>query len=284
VSDDPVSEEPAIDDPASDDAVRQKSSAGPRARVEATRVDVHLPSGRDRGDEMSWPRRVFYRVMWTLIQVVARLYFRLSIEGHHNIPQTGAFILSPIHRSNLDTPVVSAVTRRRVRYMGKESLWKGRAGAWFLTTLGGFPVQRGSADREALRACQVVLERGEPLVLFPEGTRQFGPVVQPLFHGAAYLACRTGVPIVPVGIGGSEAAMPKGSKMVWPRKMTLVVGTPLAPPPPAPSGRVPRQAISRLTDELATAIQEVFDRAQVLAGTPNAPEVGNPGETSPETN
>ena len=100
--------------------------------------------------------------------------------------------------------------------MGKESLWKGSFGAWFLTALGGFPVKRGTADREALRACQTVLERGEPLVLFPEGTRQFGPDTQEFFDGAAFLACRTGVPIVPVGLGGTEAAMPKGSKFVHP--------------------------------------------------------------------
>ena len=74
---------------------------------------------------------------------------------------------------------------------------RGAFGAWFLTALGGFPVKRGTADREALRACQEVLERGEPLVLFPEGTRQFGPETQHFFDGAAFLACRTGAPIVP---------------------------------------------------------------------------------------
>jgi 1-acyl-sn-glycerol-3-phosphate acyltransferase len=240
-----------------------------RARVDAQRVQVHLPSGRHRGDAMSWGRRIFYRMFWWIIWFISRSYFRMSVEGRHNIPASGPFILSPIHRSNLDTPIVSAVTRRRMRYMGKESLWKGRAGAWFLTTLGGFPVQRGSADREALRACQEVLDRGEPLVMFPEGTRQAGPVVQPLFHGPAYLACRTGVPIVPVGIGGSEAAMPKGSRMVWPRRMTIVIGAPLYPPAPGVSGRVPRQAIGQLTNELSDAIQEVFDLAQERAGTPN---------------
>ncbi len=61
-----------------------------------------------------------------------------------------------------------------------------------------------------------MLERGEPLVLFPEGTRQTGPEVAHFFDGAAYLACRTGAPIVPVGLGGTEAAMRKGSKMVLP--------------------------------------------------------------------
>ncbi len=124
---------------------------------------------------------------------------------------------------------MALVTPRRLRYMGKESLWKGRFGAWFLTALGGFPVKRGTADREALRACQEVLERGEPLVLFPEGTRQFGPETQHFFDGAAFLACRTGAPIVPVGLGGTEAAMPKGSKMVHPVKMTIVIGEPLVP-------------------------------------------------------
>jgi 1-acyl-sn-glycerol-3-phosphate acyltransferase len=107
--------------------------------------------------------------------------------------------------------------------------------------------------------------------LFPEGTRQFGPKVQPLFQGAAYLACRTGAPIVPVGIGGSEAAMPKGSKMVYPKRLTIVVGAPIYPPDPGPSGRVPRRAVSDMTEELATAIQRLFDEAQQLAGTPNTP-------------
>ena len=65
-----------------------------------------------------------------------------------------------------------------------------------------------------------MLERGEPLVLFPEGERKCGPIVQPLFDGAAYIAVKAGVPIVPVGIGGSERAMPKGAKFIYPRSST----------------------------------------------------------------
>jgi len=243
-------------------------SAG-RARVDAARVDVHLPEGHFRGEEMSLAQRFFYRLVRGVVVFIARTYFRVRVVGADKVPAAGPFILSPIHRSNLDTPVVAAVTRRRLRYMGKESLWKTRFGGWFFTTAGGFPVQRGSADRDALRAGREVLDRGEPLVLFPEGTRQSGPTIEPLFQGAAYLACRTGAPIVPVGIGGSEAAMPKGSKMVYPRKMTLVVGDPIYPPPLSAQGRVPRSAVADLTAELSDAIQELFDQAQILAGTPN---------------
>jgi len=240
-----------------------------KAHVDAARVEVHIPGSHERGEEMSLVQRLFYRLVRTVVVVIARTYFRVKVVHGERIPASGPFILSPVHRSNLDTPVIAAVSRRRLRYMGKESLWKSRFGGWFLTTAGGFPVQRGSADRDALRAGREVLDRGEPLVLFPEGTRQFGPVVQPLFHGAAYLACRTGAPIVPVGIGGSEAAMPKGSRMVYPRKLTLVVGEPLYPPPVGPSGRVPRQAVSTMTEQLSDAIQVLFDQAQELAGTPN---------------
>ena len=79
----------------------------------------------------------------------------------------------------------------------------------FLESIGAFPVHREGADRLALDRSQDVLERGDALILFPEGTRRSGPLVEELHEGAAFLAARTGAPIVPIGIGGSAAAMPK---------------------------------------------------------------------------
>ena len=231
---------------------------------------VHL-EGHEWGEEMSRGMRVWYVVLRTFVVSVARSYFRAQVYGADHVPATGPFILSPIHRSNLDTPLVCLVTRRRLRYMGKESLWKSKFGAWFLSGAGGFPVKRGTADREALRACEHVLERGEPLVLFPEGTRQTGAEVAHFFDGAAYLACRTGAPIVPVGLGGTEAAMRKGSKKVYPVKMTVLVGEPIVPPPLPESGRVSRKAVRQLTVDLSARIQDLFDEAQRLAGRPNPP-------------
>ena len=127
---------------------------------------------------------------------------------------------------------------------------------------------RGSADREALKRCIAVLESGEPLVLFPEGTRQSGPVVQPLFDGAAYVAVKAGVPIIPVGIGGSEGVMPKASKMIYPRKCVLVVGEPIVAQADE-TGRIPRSAVKDITERLTAELQRLFDEAQQLAGTPN---------------
>jgi len=201
------------------------------------------------------------------IVVVAfcRLFWRVSVEGLEHVPRHEPFILSPVHRSNVDTFVIARLTRRRLRYMGKDSLWKYRLPAIFFNAMGGFPVHRGTADREALRKCVEAIKGGEPLVIFPEGTRQSGPIVQPLFEGAAYVATRAGAPILPVGIGGSEGAMPKGSKFVKPVKVHLVVGPPLRPPVPENGARVPRRATKELTDALHVELQRLFDIAQERA-------------------
>ena len=205
--------------------------------------------------------KVLYRVVRYLIVLFCRIFFRLTVYGQENVPQTGAFILAPIHRSNVDTPITSAATTRRLRFMGKDSLWRKKPFAVVLSALGGFPVTRGVADLEALKRCLIVLAAGEPLVLFPEGTRQSGPTVQPLFDGAAYLAIKASVPIVPVGFGGTEAVMPKGSKMIYPRKCSMVIGKPIFPPSNK-TGRLPRTATTDLTADLARALQIVFDDAK----------------------
>jgi 1-acyl-sn-glycerol-3-phosphate acyltransferase len=207
-----------------------------------------------------------YRVVRGIVYGFARLYWRLSIEGADHLPASGPYVVAPVHRSNIDTPLVAMVTPRRLRFMGKDSLWKHQPAAWFLSALGGFPVHRGSADREALRRCIEVIERGEPLVIFPEGTRREGSDVQPLFDGAAYIAGRTGVPIIPVGIGGSQRAMPRGSKGLRPAKIHLVVGPAIAPPSPAAGGRVSRRAVDEVTATLHKEIQVLFDRARAVAG------------------
>ena len=208
----------------------------------------------------------WYAIVRNAIYLFCRLFWRLELVGREQVPVTGPFILAPVHRSNVDTPLVSAVTGRCLRYMGKDAMWKYRWSAWFFTSLGGFPVHRGTADREAMRRCEQVLDGGEPLVMFPEGTRQLGPVIENMFDGVAYVALRAGVPIVPVGIGGSERAMPKGARMIRPVKLTMVIGPPIEVEAPAEGERVPRRAVRELTERLRAELQLLFDEAQVRAG------------------
>jgi 1-acyl-sn-glycerol-3-phosphate acyltransferase len=222
-----------------------------------TEIETTLAGG-------SWPARALYSVARAVCVGFCRVWFRMTVEGLEHVPRSGPFVLAPVHRSNMDTPIVSAVTRRRLRYMGKDTLWKKRFPRWFLSALGGFPVTRGSADKEALVRCIAVLKGGEPLVLFPEGERKSGPLVQPLFDGAAFVAAKAAAPIVPVGIGGSERVMPKGSKLIFPRKVHVIVGPPIVIPG-ADRGRVPRAALAEVTATLHEQLQRLFDQAQTRA-------------------
>ena len=215
------------------------------------------------------PGLLFYRVVRAILAGFARVFWRLDVRGRENLPSEGSFVLAPVHRSNIDFLLASTLTKRRMRFMGKDSLWKYAWLGKIWTALGAYPVRRGTADREALRQTVDAIKTGEPAVIFPEGTRRSGPVVEELFEGAAYVAAKTGVPIVPVGIGGSEAAMPKGSKLLRPVKIVVTVGEPIDVRLTA-EGRVPRSAIRETTERLRGEIQRLYDEAQELAGAPKS--------------
>jgi 1-acyl-sn-glycerol-3-phosphate acyltransferase len=157
------------------------------------------------------------------------------------------------------------VTPRKIFYMAKDEMWKSPLFGSFLEAVGAFPVHRDGADRLALERAQDVLERGDVLILFPEGTRRVGPVIEDLHEGAAFLAARTGAAIVPIGIGGTAEAMPKGSKFVRPVKVHIVVGPPIEPPERSARGRVPRSQVHVLTEQLRVELQSLYDDAEQRA-------------------
>jgi len=209
---------------------------------------------------------ILYRTVWYLIQAILKLYWRVTYEGGEHVPKDEPFVLAPVHRSFLDFALVSCVTKRRLCYMAKDSIWKYPLANKFLYALGAFPVHRGGPDREAMRRCMAVVQRGEPVVMFPEGTRRSGPVVSELYEGPAYVAARNGVPILPVGIGGSERAMKRGKRLPRPVKIHLVVGPPIRPPERAEGERVPRRVLHELTEQVRVEVQRLFDIAQERAG------------------
>jgi 1-acyl-sn-glycerol-3-phosphate acyltransferase len=130
--------------------------------------------------------------------------------------------------------------------------------------LGGFPVARDGTDRKAIRDAMAMLVNGDILAVFPEGTRQHGPKIEPLQPGAAYLALRAGVPVVPVGIAGSEEIF-RTHRRRFPafRRVAVVVGRPLAPPA-RETATLPRADVDAFTTSLAEALQAAFDEANEL--------------------
>ena len=209
--------------------------------------------------------RLAYGFVRVLVAGLCKLLWRIKVVHPDRVPATGACVLAPSHRSILDTPFLSCVTRRRIRFMGKAELWKYGWSARFLSALGGFPVDRGGPDRAAMRAAEAALAGGEPLGMFPEGTRRSGPVVEDLHHGVAFVATRMGVPIVPVGIGGSERILAKGRKLPKLTRVVVVVGQPIHPKPRVPGASVRRGDVAALTEEIRAAVQALFDEAEALA-------------------
>lgn len=205
--------------------------------------------------------KVLYRFVRAIVNFFCRAFWRVRVTGRENIPSSGAFVLAPVHRSNIDTMLACTVSSRRMRFMGKDSLWKNSVTGWLFSSLGGFPVTRGTADREALRRCVFVLQSGQPLVMFPEGERKSGAIVEKLFDGAVYVAIKANVPIVPVGIGGSERAMQKGSKMIRPVRCAMVIGKPIHIGG-NDGTRTARSSVKTISEELQLSIQAVFDAAQ----------------------
>lgn len=206
------------------------------------------------------PAKTFtYRVVTALITGLSWILFRPSVEGRENIPLEGPVLIAPIHRSNVDFAFTLFISPRKVFFMAKDSIFRVPILGPLVTHLGAFPVRRGSADRESMSLAEQVLRRGYALVLFPEGTRKEGLSVQTLHDGAMFVAARTGATVVPVGIGGSDKAMPLGAKFPRPARIRIVVGTPISPP--VSDGRVSRSAISAKSEELRAQLENVYHQS-----------------------
>jgi 1-acyl-sn-glycerol-3-phosphate acyltransferase len=197
-----------------------------------------------------------YRAVAGLVSGLSMILFRPSVVGAENIPRSGPVLIAPIHRSNVDFVFTLFISPRKVFFMAKDSLFRVPLLGALITHLGAFPVKRGSADRESMSLAEEVLRQGHALVLFPEGTRKEGRGVAPLHDGAMFVAARTGAMVVPVGIGGSDRAMPRGAKLPRPAKIRIVVGRPITPP--SSEGRVSRSAIAAKSEELRVELEAVY--------------------------
>jgi 1-acyl-sn-glycerol-3-phosphate acyltransferase len=156
------------------------------------------------------------------------LYFRLERIGREHIPDSGPVLLAANHRSFLDPFVIGALTKRPVYYIAKRELFERRWQAWLLNGLGAFPVDRGAGDKHAMGTARAILERGDCVVIFPEGTRvRPGPLGHP-HRGVGRLALQTGARVVPIAVMGTEDV--RRGWRIRPRKVTLRCGPSLGFP------------------------------------------------------
>ena len=202
---------------------------------------------------------MIYRLVWLFCNLVFRVVLRGRITGTHHVPRTGAVILASNHVSNLDPPLISTSTPRRCWYLAKEELFRPPPFAWFIRQLGDIAVKRGAGDRAALKQCLEVLEAERALVIFPEGTRSATGELGSGEMGVAMMAYRTGAPVVPLYVTGTNALMPKTGR---PRlaRVTMNVGPPLHFKT-AEGVRPGRAEYERASEEIMAAIAALRDGA-----------------------
>jgi len=197
-----------------------------------------------------WPSRF---VLWL---------FHTHVVGIENIPSSGA-ILAGNHVSYLDPILLWCAAPRRTHFMAKQELWDVGIVGTFLDRLWAFPVKRGEGDRAAIQRATALLGAGELVGIFPEGTRAKAPGQElgSAQGGAAFIALRAGVPVVPVALIGTEKAWPRGQRLPKRAPVTIAIGRSLDTSAIAPeAGRKERVAI--LTTHIMEAISDVLRDAQ----------------------
>ncbi len=155
------------------------------------------------------------------------IYAPIKISGRSNIPNKGGFIIAGNHISYLDPLVLGVAVFRPLNYMARDTLFRNRVFAWILRHVNVFPLKRNSADFGAIKEALKRLKKGEGLVLFPEGTRSADGTITEGLEGVGFLARKSGVPVIPAFIDGTQKAMPKGSKGIRPARLKVVFGRPL---------------------------------------------------------
>jgi glycerol-3-phosphate dehydrogenase (NAD(P)+) len=168
---------------------------------------------------------IVYWLARAVLQPFFHVYFRLSRIGREHIPAEGPVILAANHRSFLDPFVIGTLARRPMYYVAKKELFRQRLTAWFLNSLGAFPVDRGAGDNEMLETARTILARGDALLIFPEGTRTRPGSLGRAKRGVGRLALESGAPVVPVAVIGTEAV--RRGWRIRPHKIRIRVGRPL---------------------------------------------------------
>ena len=236
-----------------DDAMLIDTSSVPAEDVVARIVKLLHPAPPGR----------LYAVLRAILAFLLRTLFRLEVEGVENIPKHGSAILAPNHRSLIDHFVVAALTKRQVWFMGKAELFKSRMGARLLTALGAFPVKRGRPDRASLQRCLELLRDGQLVGIYPEGTRRPDSRFEEVEEGFAYIAVRSGAPIVPIGLSGTQAVFPTGKKLPRIVKIRVVVGKPFRLIAQT-SGVLPRTKLKEATAHAQERLSVVMNAVEPL--------------------
>lgn len=210
---------------------------------------IGQPAG-DRGSGLFRASRGFLRILF-------RLYNRWEVSGREHVPDTGGVLLFANHTSYADPPIVGAACPRPVNFMAKAELFRIPVLSGFIARTHAFPVQRGAADQPALRRAVRLLESGEVLLIFPEGTRSHHGRLTDFELGSGFVALAADAAVVPLGIDGADRLLPRGKPVLLPAKLRVRFG------PPVDLSRYrtqrrSRDVLGKVCEEMAAALRPLL--------------------------
>jgi 1-acyl-sn-glycerol-3-phosphate acyltransferase len=190
-----------------------------------------------------------------LCLAIAKLAFRLHVEGQEFIPRTGPAILAANHVSYIDPIIIGIAIRRPVRFMAKKELFRVPVLGWLLRRFGTFPINRHRTDLQAFKRATSLLEAGEIIAIFPEGTRGDGVDLRPAKPGIGLIAARTGAPVIPTCHRGTEKVFPRGAWFPRPYRITVKFGAPC---------RFPEEQAEKGQGQVVTFSQTIMGKIAAL--------------------
>ena len=195
-------------------------------------------------------QRAYSWLTTRLMRLVVWTFGRYEVVGAERVPRWGPLLVVANHLNNADPPLLGAAMPRRIRFMAKQELFDSRPFGVFIRLFGAFPVRRFEADLGALRRAQRLLADGRAIGMFPEGHRSHGKGMQRPVPGSALIALRTGAPLLPVGITGTEAITTPAILLRKP-PIRVVIGEPFTLPQ---TGRITAEAVREGSEEIMRRI------------------------------
>jgi 1-acyl-sn-glycerol-3-phosphate acyltransferase len=196
----------------------------------------------------------YHLLKWPIVSPALHIYWRLNIHGAQNVPKSGGVIAVSNHASYFDPPILSNCVGRPVAFMAKEELFKIPVFKQGIKLYGAYPVKRQMGDRAALRAATTAIESGWIAAIFLQGSRSPDAKITDPKLGAAWIAAKAQVPLLPVSLWGTEKILIKGSALPKSVPITVRIGEVI--PPPASTKKADLQAV---TEQCAAVINALHN-------------------------
>jgi len=199
----------------------------------------------------------WYALLWCPCWVISQFWFRYRYTGRGHVSPAGPVLLVANHQSHLDPVLVGIACPRQLKYLARHDLFFWPLG-WWIRSLGAVPIDRSRGALTGMKTTLKLLQQGNAVLVFPEGTRTPHGDLQPLLPGFCLLARRSGATIVPVAIQGAYNAMPRGSAFPRPRPIRLTFGEPVTPRQFAQ--RTDEQLVKLLFERISAAMRTSAQR------------------------